>query len=473
MPDFAVSAAIKAIDKLSTVFHSMSKSVGDFGSKGEQSIDRVNKKASLFKTILGGVISGNLITMGIQKIGRGLKEMVEALPEFAERGEQIERTAKMLGLSADAYQRLAYAAKLTDTPTEAFDASMRKLNLAIGQGERGMGPLIKQMTRLSPQLAMQLRTARNADEAFMDVADAVSKTTNAQARAAIVVAAFGKAGQQMLPMLLQGRAGLMKLRQEADIYGKVLDDNTLAASGRFHESIKRISGILLRLKDEVLSRLIEKVTPLIGKFIAWYTANKDIINQRIDEIFTKIGNAIQTVVDTWNSLNNLAGGHLVRDILLIAGAWKAVQVAIIAARTAQVAFSMISGAAGAAGAGGGVAALGIGAAGLAPALGGLAILAAVYYGASQYAKNPGAANLNPNMGLLSSAAQSRIAAGGASAYMTGMMTPALAAALNKQTNVNVTVPVNVDNRNAPGVNSSVRTSPPVTGNPGYQYAGAQ
>jgi hypothetical protein len=292
MPDFAVSAAIRAVDKFSATLHGIGNAVGRFGTQGAEAFDRVNKKASLFKSILGGVVVGNLLTMGIQKVGQGLREMAQALPEFADRGEQIGRTAKMLGLSADAYQRLAYAAKLTDTPTEALEGAMRKLNLAIGQGERGMGPLIKQMTRLSPQLAMQLRGARNADQAFMAVADAISRTTNVQARAAIVTAAFGKAGQQMLPMLLQGREGLMKLRGEASLYGTVLDDQAIAASERLAQSSKRLKGMVGSLKDQVLGFVVKAVTPYVEKALIWLSANKEIIATRIEDFITRTADAL-------------------------------------------------------------------------------------------------------------------------------------------------------------------------------------
>jgi hypothetical protein len=61
-----------------------------------------------------------------------------------------------------------------------------------------------------------------------------------------------------------------------------------------------------------------------------------------------------------------------------------------------------------------------------------AILAAVYYGAHEFAKNPTAANLNPNNALLNAAAQKSMASSLGASFMAGMMTPALAAALNTQ-----------------------------------------
>ena len=209
-------------------------------------------------------------------------------------------------------------------------------------------------------------------------------------------------------------------------------------------------------------------------------------------MFKKIGDAIQTVVDIWNTLQAISGGHLIRDILLIAAAWKAVTIAIAVAKAAQIAFNLISGG-GAGGAAGnamnlakgiiGTGGMGaaIGAAEVVPALGGLAILAAVYYGAYKYSKNPTPENLNPNTALLSAQARSNMMSSPAASYIASMMIPVLAASLNSQAiapNTGVGQPiinlgVNVDNRQAPGVTSIVRPSPPITGPFGYQWGGAQ
>src|SRR5208282_1088649 len=207
-----------------------------------------------------------------------------------------------------------------------------------GQGERGMGPLIKQLMKLNPQLGVSLRATRDSRTAMMLAANAIARETDVQKRAAIAVAMFGKAGQQMLPILSMGSKAIERIMGDAEKYGYVFDRKALTASERFAEAQKKLTGILTRLKDEVLAKLIEKVTPLVEKFIAWYTANENLIDQKIDKIFNGIADAIEKVVGFWNKMQSFAGGHLVRDILLIAGAWKAVAVAIGVAKAVQIAF---------------------------------------------------------------------------------------------------------------------------------------
>lgn len=337
MADWAVSASIRAIDKLSGVFHGMGDALGKFGSRGGDAFDHVNKKASLFKTILGGVVAGGLITTGINAVGRGIKSMVESIPEFAERGDEIERVSKTLGLSADTFQRLSYAAKLTDTPVESVQAAMQKLNMAMGQGQRGMGPLIQQMAKLNPQLAMQLRNTRDSKTAFLLVADAVSKTSNVQARAALEVAAFGKAGQGMNAMLAEGRPD-EKLMREASIYGTVLDEKAIKNSISLADNLKRLKGTVQSIKDQVLSFVVTAIGPYIERLVQWIAANKEIIAQRFEGFLERLTTGFR---DLWPVISTLfkGVGWLIRNWPLLGAvylAWIAAQIALNVAMDANI-----------------------------------------------------------------------------------------------------------------------------------------
>ena len=61
-----------------------------------------------------GALAANLATKGIEKVGEAIKSIPEAIQAFAERGETIQKTAATIGISADALQRLDYAAKIAD-----------------------------------------------------------------------------------------------------------------------------------------------------------------------------------------------------------------------------------------------------------------------------------------------------------------------------------------------------------------------
>jgi hypothetical protein len=460
----------------------------------------------------GQVAIGNLLSRGITAIGREIAQLPRQLEDFAARGQEIARTASIVGSSAENWQRWAYAAKMTDTPVETLQNAMQKLNKNMAEFTVGKGSL-KDIAKYGPPgLAKQIRSTHDTTEAMMFLADAVTNTKDAQLRAAIAQSAFGKAGQDMLPFLLEGRIEIARLTKEADKFEYMFGKKAIDASYRMDTALKHLRGSMDYLRSTVMATTMEALTPYIEKAVDWVSTHKDLIAQKIPEYIDKITeaakwtwHAVESVVDIWKRLDNIANGHLARDIFLVVAAWKAVRLAIDLAKAAQIAFNIVAAATGRGGAGAAATEIGAGAAkwaarfaapaaGAAGAAGLLgtvaaiavpaAVLASVYYGASQYAKAPTAANLNPNNALLNPRAQRNMIASPSAAYMAGVMTPALAGALNQQAeapnaganpSVNVTVPVNVDNSRAPGVNSTVRKAPAILGVAGHQYAagGAQ
>ena len=494
MPDWATTAFFKAnasnwIGQVGRMHDKMSGFLGAVKMNAERAIPGLNMMKKAFGSIAGQVAIGNLVSMGIQRAMSGMVDLVKSVPEFAERAQQIGRTATIVGTSAESWQRLAYAAKMTDTSTEGLQGAMQKLNRNMADLTVGKGTLMDLVKFGPPGLGAMIRKTHDSGEALMLLADAFQKTHDPQVRARMAVAAFGKAGQEMIPMLARGRMGLMAFMQEAR---GVIPDKTIMAAERFGDAWKKTQATLQDFKNRILGQLLERFQPFLDKFLKWVDANHDLIDHKIDAVFSGIAGALKTLADAWKTIQDLTGGHAVESILILTGAWKGLVFAIGVAKAAQQAFNLLkppavpTGLPGGGGAGvagkvlgiGGSAAGAIGAAELVPALGGLAILAAVYYGAHQYAKTGGGAvNLNPNNALLSATAAKNMMANPAAMYMAGIMTPAMANALNQQVEAPnagqrppvVNVGVNVDNSRAPGTTSGVRVAPPLSGRQGAQF----
>ena len=255
------------------------------------------KEAFTFGSIAGlGAVAG-------EKLAEGIKEAVKALPEFAEKAEQIGLSAQKVGMTIEAYQKLGYALHQLDIPVENSDKAFKKLNVGLAQLRVHQGPMLMGLKRINPELLKQLSTAKNAQDAFLDVAEAVSKESDATKRAAIAQAVFGKSGQEMLPALLKGKEGLKELTDQADIYGNVIGEDTIKNADKFKESTKQLGAMLTSLKDTALAGLLEGVTPIVGKMSEWLSQNRKFIASGITQgvkllgdVFAKLGPPIAHVV---------------------------------------------------------------------------------------------------------------------------------------------------------------------------------
>jgi hypothetical protein len=270
-----LQTVFEAVDKISGPIKTMKANTYKFSKETKEVFSRVGDVAKKVGAAAG---------VGALAVGK-------ALYDYAQRGDEIGRNARILGLSAQSYQELGYAAKMADVDTGSFADATKKLNNNLGQLRMRQGSLYSMLSRTNPQLALQLKRAKSTDEAFNLVADAISKETNVQKRAMLAQAAFGKSGQELIPMM----DDLAKRRAEARASGSIISDKDIAAASALDENLKRLKASGMAVANQVLGQLAEKLGPLLDRFRRWADVNKDLIAQKIGDIFTTVGNVLDFI----------------------------------------------------------------------------------------------------------------------------------------------------------------------------------
>jgi len=266
---------------VSTTFNAVNKMKGPL-AKMSQSIKRFSKIA-----IAGAGVALAAVAVGVNK--------------FAEAGDEVAKTARKLGLSVEALQELRFAADRSGVSGEAFSEAMKKLNKNVGDLRVGTGLLTTFLNKQNPALAEQLKNVESNEEAFALLTEEISNTESPFDKAALAQAAFGRAGQDLIVMLENGTEGIEDLREEAKKYGNIISTEAAASSEKFIDSLTNMKAAGLALRNKALGPLVEKLQPLIQRMADFVAANQELINQKIDTIFTNIGNTISTLTGLWNS----------------------------------------------------------------------------------------------------------------------------------------------------------------------------
>lgn len=258
-PKFTIGTLFSAVDGVSGPAKTM---MGNVKKSGEG----MAKSMNAVKGALAGLATG--LTIGA---------VVHAVTEFAEKGDEIARTSRALGMSAESLQKLRYAAKMADVPAEALTGALRKMNLNLGELRTRQGALFSHLSRTNPALARQLYTTKDSNKAFLMLVDAINHTSNAQERAALTVSAFGKSGQEMLPFIMQGSAKIGELGDESQRLGLIMGEDAVKAGAKFHESMKRLTAVGQGLLYQVLGKILEKLAPLIEAFAVWAIKDDNLV----------------------------------------------------------------------------------------------------------------------------------------------------------------------------------------------------
>lgn len=267
---------------MTSVINRMNSSVLGFGKKAQASLASVGNPMRGLKTAITGIVAA--VSTGV---------IAKAVTDFASQGDEIAKTARMLGLSAEALQELRYAANLQGVENEQLTQSMKLLNNNLGAMKAKQGGLYSALKLTNPQLAKQLRNVRSTEEGFNLMVDALAKETNTAKRAALAQAAFGKSGQELIKMAEVGTEGLAALRKEAHKYGAVMSDEAAANSEEFSDSMDRVKKSIRGVTMLALGPMIKAIQPLLQRLADWIGANRELISQKVSGVIDAIGRAFQ------------------------------------------------------------------------------------------------------------------------------------------------------------------------------------
>ena len=217
-----------------------------------------------------------------------LAGLFETVEHTSEAYAEMAHTAESLGMHARELQVWNAVAKLTDTSAEGMDKSMSKLNRTLADVTSGKN---KEAASLFKHLHLDPHKFHDAADALPALADAFARTTDAAnhnhaatMRARMAFTLFGKAGVDMIPMLMKGGDGLRE---------KMNDASKLTFSFRgyeegldhYNESMKKLGISVGAFTDELGAKLAPVLQPVIDGMQDWVTANRDWITTDIaDEV---------------------------------------------------------------------------------------------------------------------------------------------------------------------------------------------
>jgi hypothetical protein len=260
------------------------------------------------KSIRGAIggIGKSLLTGIGQGIGQGITTAIssaisgslaaakEWAQEFIEVGDELATFSAKTGLAVESIQAWRYAAEQADVPTATFNSGIQAFSKSLGLARAGTGKLVSGLKKTSPELLKQLTAAKSTEDAFALYVSAMESIEDPAKRAALASFAFAGAGNEMALMAATGSKRLAELRHEKIADG-VLSAEQAEEAGKLDEQMNRLNSKWSTFKLRVGSAIATALGPLLTRLGDWYTANKDIINQKVDAAVKLIGDAIARI----------------------------------------------------------------------------------------------------------------------------------------------------------------------------------
>ncbi len=244
---------------------------------------------STLKSTLAGLATGAAAGLAGALGGAGLIALAKNGLAYA---SSLAEVAQQLGVTTDDLQRFRYAASQVGIEQETLDKGLGKLTQTMGKAQLGAKEPAKAFEALGISVASL--SGKTAGDVIPRIADALGLIPDPAKRAAIEVALFGKAGQQLDTLLGSGRGQIDELTQAAQRLGLVLSADQIAHADDAADKLAAVKQVLeakisgavadnatsiLQLADALLA-----VTDAASRF----TAGVPSLNQQLRSVYGEV-----------------------------------------------------------------------------------------------------------------------------------------------------------------------------------------
>lgn len=201
---------------------------------------------------------------GAGGFGYVIKQSLEAV-------DKIGKTSRAVGLSAESFQKLAFAAELSGIAQSQLTSNMTAFVKRVGEARAGTGPLVSFLQKYDQELLTAIQRTKTQEEALKLIADAIENASTATDKAAIANAAFSRAGVTMVNLLRDGSDGLSDLTSKAEEAGVVIEEELVKNAEKANDALT-----------------------LLGKKLSTQV-NRSVVEH--SESIIKLADALSTVID--------------------------------------------------------------------------------------------------------------------------------------------------------------------------------
>lgn len=267
---------------------------GDLGKANQLSFNTAREMERSFRRI-GIAVTAALGTAATATVALAAKSLDTA--------DKMGKMAQAAGVSVEAFSGLAYAARLSDVSTEQLGAAFTNMARSLDRANNTTSQSQAAVRGLKALFDGSIPTFKNAEDAFTQIADRISKLPDGMQKSAIAMAIFRD--PKLIAFLNEGADGLARLRLEAAAFGLVISQETFEAAQKFNDTLTSLRGAVqglgLLLADQLLPYLQAAATALKEA-----AKNAETMQRVTAVLATSVKLAATAVLGLWSALVDLA-----------------------------------------------------------------------------------------------------------------------------------------------------------------------
>ena len=254
---------------------------------------------------------GTAIKESIGAIGAWIKAiiafagaMTAVVFSVSKLGDSIDKGSQRMNMSAEQYQKWAYAMELSGSSIEELREGYNQMSGQISQAVNGTEESQKAFQRLGVNLKDAQGNLRSTGDIFEDVVVSLQSMDNATERTALAYKLFGESTSKLNPLLNNNGNFLKDVVRTQDALGSQMSGSLVSASAKFQDAITTMKQGWQGFKNV----LGETFMPVIQKVVVWVTVAIAKISALLRVLFgIKKDKSSETMNKATNSVSSYAG----------------------------------------------------------------------------------------------------------------------------------------------------------------------
>ena len=254
---------------------------------------------------------GTAIKTSIGAIGAWIKAIIAfagvitgVVFSVSKLGDSIDKGSQRMNMSAEQYQKWAYAMELSGSSIEELREGYNQMSGQISQAVNGTKESQKAFQRLGVNLKDTKGNLRSTGDIFEDVVVSLQNMDNATERTALAYKLFGESVSKLNPLLNNNANFLREVVRTQNALGSQMSDNLVAESAKFQDAITTLGQAWQGFKNVIGETFI----PIIQKIVVWITVAIAKITILLRVLFgIKKDKSSETMNKATNSVSSYAG----------------------------------------------------------------------------------------------------------------------------------------------------------------------
>lgn len=220
-------------------------------------------------------------------------------------GDEVAKTAGLMGIGTTELQELQYAAQRAGMETGQLDSSMQRMVRRLGRAAQGGGAAAGAYDDLG--LSAKVLADMRPDQALDVIADRLQEVERHTDRVAYASSIFGNEGEAMLRVIEGGSGRLQELREQAHLTGNVLGNDAARDAERFRDALLDAQLDLRGMRHTIGAELMPPITEMMRDMSDWMRENRDQVRALAHAFGNRLANAVPVVADLARGVGRVTG----------------------------------------------------------------------------------------------------------------------------------------------------------------------